>query len=67
MDGSVGFLMYFHLVYSPEFVAVASGRKSTRKLFRQATVLMDLMEDGFVENPTSAPFAFHQCTFHMGT
>ena len=58
--------MYFHLVHSPEFFAVASGRKSTRKLFRQATELMDLIDHEFIRNPTSPPFAFHPCPFHMG-
>ena len=58
--------MYFHLVYSPEIFAIASGRKSTRKLFRQTTELMDLMDHVFVGNPTSPPFAFHPCPFYMG-
>ena len=65
-DGSVGLYMYFHLVYSADFFAVASGRKSTRKLFRQATELMVLMHHEFVVNPTSPPFAFLSRPFHMG-
>ena len=65
-DGYVGFFMYFHLVYSPEFFAVASGRKSTRKLFRQATELMDFINHEFVGNPTSPPSAFLSCPFQMG-
>ena len=65
-DGSVGFVMYFHLVYSPEFFAAASGRKSTGKLFRQATELMDIIDHDFVKKyTTSAPFDFHPCPFHM--
>ena len=32
--------MYFHLVCSPEFFAVASSRKSARKLFRRSLELM---------------------------
>ena len=58
--------MYFHLVCSPEFFAVASGMKSTRKLFRQVTELMVLRDHEFVVNPTSPPFAFLSCPFHMG-
>ena len=37
---SVGFFMYFHLVFSPEFFSDACGRKSTRKAFCEATELM---------------------------
>ena len=58
--------MYFHLVYSLECFAVASGRKSPRKLFLQATEVVDLIDHDFVWNPTSPPFAFHPCPFHMG-
>ena len=58
--------MYFHLVYSPEFFAVVSGRTSMRKLFRQATELMVLTHHKFVGNSTSPPFAFLSCPFHMG-
>ena len=65
-DGSVGVLMYSHVVYSPEFFAVASGRKSTRMLFHQATELMNLIDHEFVGNPTSPFFAFLSCLFHMG-
>ena len=57
-DGSVGFSVYFHVVYSPEFFAVASRRKSTLKLFGQATELMVLIDHEFVGNSTSPPFAF---------
>ena len=37
-----------------------------RKLFRQATTLMDLKDHEFVGNPTSPPFAFLPCHCHMG-
>ena len=57
-DGSVGFFMYFHLVCSPEYFAVASERKSTRKPFREATELIVLIDHEFVGNSTSPPFAF---------
>ena len=58
--------MYFHLVYSPERFAVASGRKSTCRLFRQETEPMVLIEHDFVGNCTSPSFAFLSCPFHMG-
>ena len=58
--------MYFHLVYSPDFYAVASGRKLMRKLFRQATELMVTIDIQFVGNSTSPPFAFPSCPFHTG-
>ena len=54
---SVGVLMYFHMVYSQECSPVGSERKSTRKLFRQATELMVTMEHEFVGRSTSPPFA----------
>ena len=63
---SAGFSMYFHLVYSPEFFAAASGRQSTRKIFRQATKLMVLMDQEFLGSCSSSPFAFLSCPFHMG-
>ena len=58
--------MYVHLVYSPELFAVASRRKSTRKVFRQATELMVLIDHEFRVNPTSASFAFLLRPFNMG-
>ena len=64
--GSEGFLMYFHLVCSPEIFAVASGRKSTRKVFRPAPKLMDLKDHEFRQNPTSPPYAFLSWLFHVG-
>ena len=65
-DRSVEVFMYFHLVYSPEFFAIESGRKSTRNQFRQATELMDVIHHEFEGNPTSPPFALHPCLFDMG-
>ena len=47
--------MYFHLVCSPEFFAVASSRKSARKLFRRWLKLMVLKDHEFGWNPTSPP------------
>ena len=58
--------MYFHLVRSPEFFAVASPRKSTRKLFRQSLKLMVLKDHAFRRNPTFPPSVFHPCPFHVG-
>ena len=58
--------MYFHLVFSPEAFAVASGRKSTCKLFRQATQPMVLIDHEFVSNSTS-PLVFLSGPFHVGT
>ena len=58
--------MYFHLVCSPEFFAVASSRKSARKLFCQSLVLMVLKYHDFGRNPAFPPYAFHPCPFHVG-
>ena len=58
--------MYFHLVCPPEFYAVASSRKSTRKLFCRSLELMVLKDHEFRRNPTFAPYAFHPCPFHAG-
>ena len=58
--------MYFHLVYPQEFFAVASGRKSTRKVFRRVSELMDLKDHEFGRNPASPPYAFYSCPFHVG-
>ena len=58
--------MYFHRVRSPEFFAVASERKSARKLFRQSLELMVLKDHEFGRNPTSPPYVFHPCPFHVG-
>ena len=65
-DGSIGLSLYFHLVYSSEIVVVASGTKSTRKLFRQATERMVLIDHEFVRNSTFPLFAPLPCRFHMG-
>ena len=58
--------MYFHLVCSAEFFAVASSRKSARKLFRRSLELMVLKDHEFGRNPTSPPYVFHPCPFHAG-
>ena len=58
--------MYFHLVCSPEFFAVASSRRSARKLFRRSLKLMVLKDDEFGRNRTFTPYAFHPCPFHVG-
>ena len=58
--------MYVYQVYSPEFVAAASGRKLTGKLFRQATELMYIIDHELIGTPTSPPLALHPCPFHMG-
>ena len=63
---SVGYFTYLHWVYSPEFFPVASGRKSTRKLFRQATELMVTIEQEFVANSTTPPFALISYPFLRG-
>ena len=57
--------MYFHLVCSPEFFAVASSRKSARKPFRRSLELMVLKDHEFGQNPTFPPYAFHPCSFHV--
>ena len=62
---SVGFFMYFRLVYSPEFFVVASRRKSTRKLFRQKIKLMVLIDQELVGNSTS-PLCILLSPIHMG-
>ena len=58
--------MYFHLVCSPEFFAVAFSRKSARKAFRRSCELMLLKDEEFARNPTSPPYVFHPCPFHAG-
>ena len=58
--------MYFHQVCSPEFLAVASERKSARKLFRRSLELMVLKDHEFGRNPTFPPYAFHPCPLHVG-
>ena len=58
--------MPFNLVYSPECFAVASGRKSGRKLFSRATEMMGTTDQEFVGDSTSPCFAFLSYPFHMG-
>ena len=58
--------MYFHLVCSPEFFAVAYSRKSTRKAFGRSCELMLLKDHRFAQNPTSSPYVLHPCPFHAG-
>ena len=58
--------MYFHVVCSPELFAVASARKSARKVFCRSLELMDLKDHEFGRHPTSPPYAFHPCPFHVG-
>ena len=64
--GSRGFFLYCHLVCTSEFLAVASERKSARKLFRHSLELMVVKDHEFGRNPTFPPYAFHPCPFHMG-
>ena len=47
--------MYFHLVCSPEFFAVAFSRKSTRKAFRRSCELMLLNDHEFRTEPYISP------------
>ena len=58
--------MYFHLVCSSEFFAVASSRKSTRKVFCRSRELMVLKDHEFGRNLTFPPYAFHPCPSHVG-
>ena len=58
--------MYFHLVCSLEFFAVASARKSARKVFRRSLELMVLKDHEFGRYSTSPPSAFRPCPFHVG-
>ena len=58
--------MYFHLVCSPEFFAVASVRKSACKVFCRSLELMVLKDHEFGRYSTSPPYAFHPCPFHVG-
>ena len=58
--------MYFHLVCSPEFLAVASARKSAPKVFRRSLELMDLKDHEFGRYPTCPPYVLHPCPLHVG-
>ena len=64
--GSVGIITYFHLVYSPEFFAIRSGRNWTRNLFHEVTKLLVTKDHGFIGNCTSPSCAFFSYPFHMG-
>ena len=55
--------MYFHLVCSPDFLAVASSRKSARKLFRRSLELMVLKDHEFGRNATFPPFPLIHAPF----
>ena len=57
--------MYFYLVRSPEYFAVASSRKSARKLFRRSLELMVLKDHEFGRNPIFPPHAFHPWPLHV--
>ena len=59
--------MYFHLVCSPEFFAVAFSRKSARKAFRRSCQLMLLKDHEFARYHTSLPYVLQPCPFHAGT
>ena len=58
--------MYFHLVSSPEFLVVASARKSARKVFRRSLELMVLKDHEFGQYPSSPPYASYPCPLHVG-
>ena len=58
--------MYFQTGVLTRMFRVASGIKSTRKVFCQATELLVLIDHEFAGNSTSPLFAFLLCPFHMG-
>ena len=58
--------MYFHLLYSPDFFSDVSWRKSTRKLFCEATKLMNTIDHELVANSMSPSLVFLSCPFHIG-
>ena len=58
--------MSFHLVCSPEFFAVASARKSARKVFRGSLKLIVLKDHEFGRHSASPPSPFHPCPFPLG-
>ena len=53
-------------VLSSSVLSDAAGRKSTRKVFCEATELIVTMDYEFVGNSTSLPFSFLSCPLHMG-
>ena len=55
--------MYCHLVCSPELFAVASSRKSTRKVFRRSRELMVLKDHEFDETLHPSPMSFFHAPF----
>ena len=62
---SVGFSMYFHLVYSAQSFRDMSGRILTLNVFCEATDRIVTMDNEFVENSTSPSSAFVACPLHM--
>ena len=58
--------MYFHLVCSPEFFAVASMRKSSRKLFRRSLELMVLKDHEFEREPYIPPLCLSSIPLSRG-
>ena len=58
--------MYFHLVCSPEFFAIAFWRKSARKAFRRSCELMLLKDHEFGRNPTSPPLCLSSMPLSRG-
>ena len=55
--------MYFHLVCSPEFFAVAFSRKSARKAFRRSCKLMLLKDHEFDGTLHLPPMSFIHAPF----
>ena len=56
--------MYFHLVCSPEFFAVAFSRKSARTAFPSIAANSSLLKDHeFGRHPTSPPMSFIHAPF----
>ena len=58
--------MYFRLVCSSGFFAVASSRKWACNFSRRSLQLMVLKDHEFGRNPTFPPYAFHPCPLHVG-
>ena len=58
--------MYFHLVCSLEFFALASLRKSTRKLLRRSLQPMVLKDHEFGQNPTFPPLCLSSMALPRG-
>ena len=64
--GSGGLFLYFHLVCSPEFFAVASERKSARKFFRRSLELMVLKNHEFGQKPYIPPLCLSSMPLSCG-